>query len=183
MVHATASATPLTNPIRSYVQNEEQKNWRISENGSTDGTIGGDSVREVAVGYLPPMFVDEMFKVNAVFRMDGIYEYCDELGTYSCKQFSVAYQHRPFGSFRVLLEQNCPQDNLLIGIGKRVVPAGLGPLSKLPGTAVPSFHMPSLRDCSVMDSGDYLSTAIATAFPPPKHSAAIPRCTSRRIIS
>jgi hypothetical protein len=29
----------------------------------------------------------------------------------------------------------------------------------------------------------YRSTAIATAFPPPKHSAAIPRCTSRRIIS
>ena len=29
----------------------------------------------------------------------------------------------------------------------------------------------------------YRSTAIATAFPPPKHNAAIPRFTSRRIIS
>ncbi len=29
----------------------------------------------------------------------------------------------------------------------------------------------------------YLSTATATAFPPPKHNAAIPRCTSCRIIS
>jgi 7,8-dihydropterin-6-yl-methyl-4-(beta-D-ribofuranosyl)aminobenzene 5'-phosphate synthase len=32
-------------------------------------------------------------------------------------------------------------------------------------------------------SPSYRSTAIATAFPPPRHSAAIPRCTSRRIIS
>lgn len=29
----------------------------------------------------------------------------------------------------------------------------------------------------------HLSTAMATAFPPPRHRAAIPRCTSRRIIS
>ena len=29
----------------------------------------------------------------------------------------------------------------------------------------------------------YLSTAIATAFPPPRQSAAMPRFTSRRIIS
>ena len=33
------------------------------------------------------------------------------------------------------------------------------------------------------DCKRYRSTAIATAFPPPRHSAAIPRCTSRRIIS
>jgi two-component system NtrC family sensor kinase len=43
------------------------------------------------------------------------------------------------------------------------------------GSREGEFNLPGLSA--------YRSTAIATAFPPPRHSAAIPRCTSRRIIS
>lgn len=46
-------------------------------------------------------------------------------------------------------------------------------------TAIPCLATAARHGASLV----YLSTAIATAFPPPRHSAAIPRFTSRRIIS
>jgi len=37
----------------------------------------------------------------------GIYEYCDESGTYSCKQFNLFYQRVPYDAFRLINEMDC----------------------------------------------------------------------------
>ena len=50
-------------------------------------------------------------------------------------------------------------------------------------TEIPRLAKPARRGAPQDCGYSYLSTAIATAFPPPKHNAAIPRFTSRRIIS
>jgi hypothetical protein len=112
------SQLPAPVPFTPMSRTRNRKSGDICEDLSTDGVIGGDSIREVTVGYLPPMYAKQLLDANAVFTMDGAYEYCDDLGTYSCKQFTVAYQNRPFGSFRLLHEQDCPADRSYIGYKK-----------------------------------------------------------------
>lgn len=98
---------PGTTHLIPMMRTRNKKTGAVTETGSTDGSIGGDAVREVAVGYLPPTFVDYLSKTNKVFRVNGVYEYCDELGKYSCKMFSLAYQRLPFGTFRITNNQEC----------------------------------------------------------------------------
>lgn len=104
---------PGAKPFAPMMKTRDKKTGAVEETGSTDGNIGGDSIREVAVGSLPPSFVDSLFNENKLFEVNGTYEYCDELGTYSCKLFALAYQHSPYGSFRVLSEYDCPDRSFL----------------------------------------------------------------------
>ncbi len=99
---------PGANKFRPMMRTRNKKTGDISEDWSTDGSIGGDAVREVAVGYLPPGFVDSLSKANKSFKVNGTFEYCDELGRYACRNFSLAYQPRPFGTFRIIGDQACP---------------------------------------------------------------------------
>jgi len=84
-----------------------KKTGAITETWSTDGSIGGESVREVAAEYLPPQFVDYLATTNRGFRVNGTFEYCDELGRYACRDFSLEYQHLPFGTFRIKWDDVC----------------------------------------------------------------------------
>jgi len=84
-----------------------KKTGAIADNSSTDGSIGGDSVREVGIGYLPIGFADYLEKTNRPFKLNGTYEYCDELGRYACRDFSLEYQHLPYGTFRIIWDNVC----------------------------------------------------------------------------
>jgi hypothetical protein len=48
-----------------------KKTGTITDKWSTDGSIGGDAVREVAVGYLPAEFVDSLSQTNKAFEVNG----------------------------------------------------------------------------------------------------------------
>ncbi len=98
---------PGTKHFVPMMRTRNKKTGDVTENWSTDGSIGGDAVREVAVGYLPPGFVDYLSKTNKVFKVNGTFEYCDELGRYACRDFSLIYQQRPFGTFRIMWDQVC----------------------------------------------------------------------------
>jgi hypothetical protein len=112
------SSLPPPVPFVPMSRTRNKKTGDITENLSTDGAIGGQSIRNVQVGYLPPMYVNEMLQLNAIFTLDGAYEYCDELGTYSCKMFEVSYQNRPFGSFSIDHLNDCPADRGFVGYKK-----------------------------------------------------------------
>jgi hypothetical protein len=84
-----------------------KKTGDITDNSSTDGSIGGEAVREVAVGYLQAGFVDYLNKTNRPFKLNGTYEYCDELGRYACREFSLEYRRLPFGTFRIIWDNAC----------------------------------------------------------------------------
>ena len=117
---------PGTTPFEPMMRTRNKKTGAVTETASTDGSIGGNAVREVAVGYLPPTFVDYLFKTNKVFRVNGTYEYCDELGKSSCKTFSLAYQHSPFGTFRVTKNEDCLDSSWLgkteAGVDEELLP-------------------------------------------------------------
>jgi hypothetical protein len=84
------------------------KTGDVTENSSVDGAnLGADSVRATPVIYFDPSFVDSIIKNNATLRVNGVYEYCDEMGTYSCKEFQLSYQHLPFDSFSIDVENYC----------------------------------------------------------------------------
>jgi hypothetical protein len=104
---------PGNKPFAPMRRTRNKKSGDVTDSWSTDGSVGGDAVREVAVGYLPAGFVDDLNKSNKIFDVDGVYEYCDELGRYECRTFSLAYQHLPFGTWRIMSNQNCPDRKYL----------------------------------------------------------------------
>jgi hypothetical protein len=110
-LHNWFASDGRSSSLTQYVPMSRSKNKKtgdVTENSSTDsGNIGVDSVREAAITYFDQSFVDSLIKNNSIFQLNGVYEYCDEMGTYSCKEFQLAYQHLPFDSFRVARENYC----------------------------------------------------------------------------
>ena len=70
--------------------------------------IAGDSIYVADVAESPQERATELSRLNGVFIMNGAFEYCDALGTYSCRQFILYYQGVPFDRFRMVSENECP---------------------------------------------------------------------------
>lgn len=109
---------PSTLPLRPHpfapmMRTRNKKTGAISESFSGAAVIGGESVQQFTVGDLPPGFIDSMSQSNQPLTVNGTYEYCDELGRYSCKMFSLYYQRIPYDNFRLLIEQECPDRSFL----------------------------------------------------------------------
>lgn len=100
---------PLPNPHKfvPMKRTRNKKTGAVSYVGDTDAHVGGDAVKGVAAGYLPAGTVDYLIKTNTPFKLNGIYEYCDELGRYACREFSLEYQDVPFGAFRSVWDEPC----------------------------------------------------------------------------
>lgn len=106
---------PLPDPHRfePMKRTRNKKTGAISFVGGTDGSIGGDAVKGIAAGYLPPGTVDYLVKTNTPLKLNGTYEYCDELGRYACRDFSLEYQDVPFGAFRIVWDEACVDRSFL----------------------------------------------------------------------
>ena len=85
-----------------------KKDGSIGEGSGGAVTIGGDSLYVADVMELPKERVSQLSQEARIFQTTAAYEYCDELGTSVCKQFSIYYQGIPYQSFRLLDEMDCP---------------------------------------------------------------------------
>jgi hypothetical protein len=108
------STVPLKpHPFVPMTRTRNKKTGAITEFFSSAAVIGGESVQQLTLGDLPPAYVDFMSKSNQPLTINGAYEYCDELGRYSCKRFSLYYQRIPYDTFRLLIEEECPDLSFL----------------------------------------------------------------------
>jgi hypothetical protein len=80
---------------------------RGSEGESGGITIAGDSLYATDVAELPQASVARLATVNRLFQLSGAFEYCDELGTYSCREFAIYYQGVPYNAFRMVHDYAC----------------------------------------------------------------------------
>jgi len=110
----TWTTIPDTNPplkvehqFTPMTRTKNRKDGSIGESSGAGGVIGGDSVQSFDVGSLPQSLVDQLSQRNQLFIVWGRYEYCDELGTYSCREFNIFYQRTPYDSFRLMHENEC----------------------------------------------------------------------------
>jgi hypothetical protein len=72
------------------------------------GTIAGDSVYNADVVELPEERVLQLSHMNRIFEIWGAFEYCDALGGYSCREFTIYYQGSPYNRFRLVRDSECP---------------------------------------------------------------------------
>jgi hypothetical protein len=77
----------------------------VGESGGI--TIAGDSLYTTDVSELPQSNVARLATMNRVFELMGAFEYCDEFGTYSCRQFTMYYQGVPYNAFRMVSDYAC----------------------------------------------------------------------------
>jgi hypothetical protein len=76
--------------------------------GNAGHIIGGDSFYVADVAELPAESINTLARSNQLLMINTTFEYCDELGTYSCRMVDLAYQGVPFNTWRVLGDSECP---------------------------------------------------------------------------
>lgn len=85
-----------------------RKDGSTGEGQGAGGTIASDSMYIADVVELPQERVVQLSHMDRLFMIDGVFEYCDALGTYSCRQFQMFYQGVPYDSFRLAFDSECP---------------------------------------------------------------------------
>lgn len=83
-----------------------KKTGSLSEVGAGD-SIGGESQVVEDFGEVSREEMDRMSTANMIYQLNGVFEYCDELGTYRCRQFALYYQGVPYSAFRLVSEYDC----------------------------------------------------------------------------
>jgi hypothetical protein len=91
--------TPMT-------RSRNKKTGDISTSGGVE--IGGDSVYVADYGDVAREPVDRLKRGGELFILNGAFESCDELGTYSCKQFTLSYQGGSRNAFWLDSINDCP---------------------------------------------------------------------------
>lgn len=89
------------------------KDGSISGGGTE--VIAGKSTHTVDLAEFQAKFAEELLTSNRVLMLWGAYEYCDSLGTYSCRQFMVSYRGGPFKRFSLVSESTCPVPLMWVG--------------------------------------------------------------------
>jgi hypothetical protein len=97
----------ITSPHR-FTPMVRTRNRKNPESGESAGiTIPGDSLYTADVAELPQSAVARLSTMNRLFEMTGAFEYCDEFGNYSCRQFTLYYQGVPYNAFRMVSDYAC----------------------------------------------------------------------------
>jgi len=78
-----------------------------TRSGNAESTIGADSTISEDFGELTQKQVVELATSNKFFPINAAFEYCDEIGTYSCREVIIYYQGLPYNSFHLITENNC----------------------------------------------------------------------------
>jgi hypothetical protein len=108
----TGPSTPPKVPLR---QNSFQHLKRFRNEYGGIGTIGGgfESIAPQSeyVYFFPDQFSQEqyesMIRGQRSLMLTGICEYCDALGNYTCRKFTLFWQGPPFNTFSKIAEMNC----------------------------------------------------------------------------
>jgi hypothetical protein len=98
------SVHKFNNPL-TRTRSRKAENGSFSENGEI---IAGDSLYVVDVVELPQERVTRQMKAHQIFMLTGAFEYCDALGNYMCRQFTLFYQGIPYKRFSLASEFECP---------------------------------------------------------------------------
>jgi hypothetical protein len=100
---------PEVKPPHLFTPMTRTRNRKTGGTGEIGGgsVIGGESVFVSDAGELPQSLSNQLAHNTQLFMMKGLYEYCDELGTYSCKEFMLYYQRIPYDTFRLADERDC----------------------------------------------------------------------------
>jgi hypothetical protein len=85
------------------------RNRKDGSTGESGGqTIGGDSLFVADVGEVTQEHAAQLAHNNKLFLISGAYEYCDDIGTYSCRMFQMFYQGAPYNRFSLAVDYECP---------------------------------------------------------------------------
>jgi hypothetical protein len=86
----------------------DRKTGTVTDNSANAAVIadGGLFVAEYA-GLTQRRLHDILSQSNILLDVTGVYEYCDELGTYSCRQFDAYYNGDPDRQFRLISDREC----------------------------------------------------------------------------
>jgi hypothetical protein len=77
--------------------------------GSGTITIAGDSLYSGTMFELPKEQMGRILSATSPpLQLTGLLDYCDNLGKYSCRQFSIAYLGPPYSRFVLWNEEECP---------------------------------------------------------------------------
>ena len=72
-------------------------------------TIGGSSIYAVPIVELPKQDLDKMLRESdPALELSGMFDYCDSLGNYSCRTFTIQYVREPLDRFVLSYEEECP---------------------------------------------------------------------------
>jgi hypothetical protein len=74
--------------------------------GATD-TIASDSLYIADITTIPQTYFWEIERNTKKVLLEAQYEWCDEFGNYSCREFQLYYQGIPYSAFRVGIETEC----------------------------------------------------------------------------
>jgi hypothetical protein len=85
------------------------RNRKDGSTGETGGqTIAGDSLFVTDIVELPRNQAITISRSHRLFMINGVFEYCDALGTYTCRQFMVFHQGDPYNRFSYGSDFECP---------------------------------------------------------------------------
>jgi len=77
--------------------------------GSGTITIGGNSLYSVPIIQLPAQQLNKMLtETEPPLQLSGVLDYCDSLGKYSCRNFTLQYFREPLNRFALVFEEECP---------------------------------------------------------------------------
>jgi hypothetical protein len=107
-VPPTQGFPPVTSSHKFYpmTRTRNRKTGSTQESGAT--VITGDSVFGTDIAELPTAQAVQLLSGNQIFMVKGAYEYCDDLGSYSCRLFDMLYQGPPFDRFTLGMDYECP---------------------------------------------------------------------------
>jgi hypothetical protein len=80
-----------------------RKTGSVTQNGGLN-EIGGDALYPAFIGTFPRSQIGRLDNT----AIEGMFEYCDEMGRYSCQYFSLLYRPAPYSRFWVGLQSDCP---------------------------------------------------------------------------
>jgi hypothetical protein len=86
-----------------------RKTHARGDSNGAGGVIAGDSLYVADLTVLQQGRVAglESNRSGTMLLVNGTYEYCDELATYSCKDFSILYQGDPYRRFSLATLSDC----------------------------------------------------------------------------
>jgi hypothetical protein len=100
---------PLLEPLHHFKPMTRTRNRKDGSTGESGGQmipVGEPYAADAIV--LPAERVTRQMKAARLFTLTGAYEYCDSIGTYSCRLFDLYWQGEPFNRFSVTTNIACP---------------------------------------------------------------------------
>lgn len=83
----------------------DRRNNGIVRSGTV--TIGGNALYSAPIVTLPAEEMNHVMKSSPPLTIEGLFDYCDNLGNYSCRKFNITYMREPYNRFLLSLEVEC----------------------------------------------------------------------------